>query len=311
LGFPVGWTFLSDGAGISTDRNVHRTVDSHLPLVEFVFRFRDFTQRQIDFGHGGSTMPVMKTRILTALPVYNEVTHVAEVLTEVLRHVDDVLVVDDGSSDGTGDVLAKFPTVDVAKHSTNLGYGAALNTAFEFALRNNFDVLVTMDCDGQHQPQFIREIAAMICDETGEATVDMVSGSRYLKEFQGASAPPAERRRINAGITDCLNEQLGLSITDAFCGFKAYRVPSLSALNITDNGYAMPLQLWVQAVDLGWNIREFAVPLIYLDEKRSFGGALDDASVRMAHYRSVLNTELERRGMSQRFTSDCGAASAR
>ena len=70
----------------------------------------------------------------------------------------------------------------------------------------------------------------------------------------------------------------------------------------------MPLQLWVQAVDLGWKIQEFAVPLIYLDEKRSFGGSLDDAAIRLAHYHSVLNAELERRGMSQRFTSDCGSS---
>ena len=125
-----------------------------------------------------------------------------------------------------------------------------------------------------------------------------------------AHAPEARqiaRRQINARITGCLNEQLGLSITDAFCGFKAYRVPALAGLDITNPGYAMPLQLWVQAVDLGWKIQEFAVPLIYLDEKRSFGGSLDDAAIRLAHYHSVLNTELERRGMSQRFTADCGS----
>ena len=103
-----------------------------------------------------------------------------------------------------------------------------------------------------------------------------------------------------------LNQELGLSITDAFCGFKAYRVPSLADLNITDPGYAMPLQLWVQAADLGWKITEFPVPLVYLDENRSFGGSLDDAEYRLAHYRAILNEELARRGMRQRFTADCG-----
>lgn len=247
----------------------------------------------------------MNQRILTALPVYNEVTHVAEVLSELQNHTKDILVVNDGSTDGTAKVLDGFPEITVLHHNPNRGYGAALTTAFEYALKKDYDVLVTMDCDGQHQPHLVQQIAAMVLGADGP--VDMVSGSRYLKQFSGDSIPPVERRQINARITGCLNEKLGLSITDAFCGFKAYRVPALAGLDITDTGYAMPLQLWVQAVDLGWKILEFPVPLIYLDEKRSFGGSLDDAAIRLAHYHSVLNAELERRGMSQRFTADCGS----
>lgn len=250
-------------------------------------------------------MPFMKTRILTALPVYNEVRHVAGVLEELKRHVNDILVVDDGSNDGTSSVLEQISGIQIERHNPNRGYGAALRTAFDFALSHDYDVLVTMDCDGQHQPNLVMDIAQqLIADDS----VDLVSGSRYLREFDGDSIPPLERREINARITACLNEKLGFCITDAFCGFKAYRVASLRGLDITVAGYAMPLQLWVQAADLGWNIQEFAVPRIYLDEKRSFGGTLDDAKVRLAYYHSVLNEELERRGMTQRFTSDCGAS---
>ena len=248
----------------------------------------------------------MSQRILTALPVYNEVSHVAGVLSELQNHTKDVLVVNDGSTDGTAHVLHEFSDITVLHHNPNRGYGAALTTAFEYALKQNYDVLVTMDCDGQHQPHLVQQIAAML--QGADGPIDMVSGSRYLKQFSGDSIPPIERRQINARITACLNEKLGLSITDAFCGFKAYRVPALAGLDVTEPGYAMPLQLWVQAVDLGWQIQEFAVPLIYLDEKRSFGGSLDDAAFRLAHYHSVLNTELERRGMSQRFTADCGSS---
>lgn len=269
---------------------------------------REIPGLQIDIRVPVSTITIMSYRILTALPVYNEVSHVTAVLTELQQHTSDILVVDDGSTDGTADVLAGIPSIRVVRHQPNRGYGAALTTAFDYALRHGYDVLVTMDCDGQHQPHLVRQIGAMVHGDDGP--FDMISGSRYLRAFDGDSLPPIERRQINFSITACLNEQLGLSITDAFCGFKAYRVRALEHLNITDAGYAMPLQLWVQAVDLGWRIQEFAVPLIYLDEKRSFGGSLDDAKIRLAHYHSVLNTELERRGMSQRFTADCGSANS-
>lgn len=247
----------------------------------------------------------MSDRTLVALPVYNEESHIPEVLTQVLGHADNVLVVNDGSSDGTAKALREFEDrICVETHSVNLGYGAALRTAFDHAVRYGYDVLVTIDCDGQHQPTLIGEIASLVDDPSNP--VDMVSGSRYLKEFQDNSSAPADRRRINMQITRCINEKLGFNITDSFCGFKAYRVSSLIDLEITETGYAMPLQLWIQAADLHWRISEFAVPLVYLDEERSFGGSLDDATVRLNHYRSILNAELSRLGMKERFTTECG-----
>jgi glycosyltransferase involved in cell wall biosynthesis len=221
-------------------------------------------------------------RALTALPVYNEVNHVSPVLDEVLRYSRDVLVVNDGSRDGTGELLAKRSDVRVVAHDQNRGYGAALQSAFDFALQNGYDVLVTIDCDGQHQPCMIPRFVA----EAAEA--DIVSGSRYLKQFPGDSRPPEQRRRINEIITAQVNRELGLNLTDAFCGFKAYRVPSLAKLQLTETGYAMPLEFWVQAVAMGLTIVEVAVPLIYLDEARSFGGALDHAETRLKVYEEVL-----------------------
>ena len=224
--------------------------------------------------------------------------------SRLLRTRSDVLVINDGSTDGTSDQLALVDNVTVVSHPENRGYGAALSTAFEYARRHQYDILVTTDCDGQHQPRLIDQIAARVFES--QPPVDMVSGSRYLKHFEENTPAPEERRRINQRITACLNEQLGLSITDAFCGFKAYRVAALDELEITIPGYAMPLQLWVQAADLHWRIDEFPVPLVYLDESRSFGGELDEADQRLTHYRDVLNNELARRGMAQRFTADCG-----
>jgi glycosyltransferase involved in cell wall biosynthesis len=222
-------------------------------------------------------------RFLTALPVYNEVGHVDAVLDQVTRLVGDVLVVDDGSSDGTSERLAARNDVRVVTHPENRGYGAALITAFDYAQAHDYDVLVTIDCDGQHEPQRIKQLVEACRD------VDIVSGSRYLdSKIDATGIAPADRRRINFTITDELNRLLGLHLTDAFCGFKAYRVEALAKIDPTEQGYAMPLELWVQAAHAGLRIIEVAVPLIYLDEKRSFGGSLDDAEKRLAHYRDVI-----------------------
>ena len=229
----------------------------------------------------------MPHRSLTALPVYNEASKVHEVLHEVVKYSSDVLVVDDGSTDGTAAKLAERDDIRVVTHVQNQGYGAALRTAFDYAVRHRFDSIVTIDCDGQHEPMRIpRFIAAL------GPSVDIVSGSRYLKQYPGDSEPPAQRRWINQRVTAELNRRLGLALTDAFCGFKAYRVEALSRLQLHETGYAMPLELWVQAVHHDMKIIELPVPLIYLDENRSFGGSLDDGETRLRYYNCVLERSL-------------------
>jgi dolichol-phosphate mannosyltransferase len=251
----------------------------------------------------------MVDRFLVALPVYNEATHVAGVLDQVRRFSRDILVVDDGSADETPAVLAGLRDVQVLTHPNNRGYGAALRTAFHYAGANDYDVLVTIDCDGQHEPMRIPHFVAAC------RGVDVVSGSRYLQPFPGDSQPPEARRRINEIITAEINRRLGLSLTDAFCGFKAYRVASLRKLRLSEDGYAMPIEFWAQAVRCGLSIVELPVPLIYLDEWRSFGGSLDDAQVRLAHYRQVLERSLadadvpcESLSMDAEIAVACGAA---
>lgn len=249
----------------------------------------------------------MSLRVLTALPVFNEEKHVVDVVAEVRNHAHDILVVDDGSSDRTAELLRTIPEIHVVQHQQNQGYGAALRTAFTYALAGQYDVLVTIDCDGQHQPALIPELAAAVFEQP-DHPADLVSGSRYLKRFPGASEPPIERRRINLQITAWLNHQFGLGLTDAFCGFKAYRVDSLARFRITELGYAMPLQLWVQAAAQKMKIVEFPVPLVYLEEERSFGGSLDVAAQRLAYYQEVLDREMASLQLAK--TKDCESTPA-
>jgi glycosyltransferase involved in cell wall biosynthesis len=230
-------------------------------------------------------------RLLVAIPVHNEEKYLEDVLRQVSRYAQHILVVDDGSTDQTPGLLAQFPAINVIRHPKNLGYGAGLRSAFNYTLSQGFEGLVTLDCDGQHEPSLIPELASRLVE------ADIVSGSRYLRIFDPGQKPPEERRRINVEVTRWLNECLGLHLTDAFCGFKAYRRSALEYFEITDNGYAMPLQVWVQAVRHGLTIIEAAVPLIYLDENRAFGGSLDDSTNRLAHYRQVFQEALRTAGL--------------
>jgi dolichol-phosphate mannosyltransferase len=222
-------------------------------------------------------------KVLTAIPVYNEERHLLDVLREVRRYTPHIVVVNDGSTDHTGQLLSQQSDLRIITHPQNSGYGAALASAFQYALHHGWDVLVTMDCDGQHEPARIPVLLEAIHD------ADIVSGSRYLRDFRQDTPAPEDRRRINKQITEEINERFSLNLTDAFCGFKAYRREALAQLHITETGWAMPLQLWVQAARLGLRIKEVAVPRVYLDPNRAFGDVLDDPEERLAYYRSVLD----------------------
>ena len=227
-------------------------------------------------------------RTLVAIPVFNEASHIADVLDKVRRYSETILVVDDGSTDETPEILRRRRDVCVFRHKQNRGYGAALRTAFRYASGNGFDAIVTIDCDGQHEPKRIPLFVDALQD------CDVVSGSRYLHVFDGDSAPPEDRWRINRIITAELKQKLRLNLSDSFCGFKSYRVEALNQLRLKESGYAMPLEFWVEAVAANLRIRELPVPLIYLDEARSFGGSLDQADTRLEHYRDVINRSMRR-----------------
>lgn len=228
-------------------------------------------------------------RFLVAVPVYNEETYVVRVLRKVLRHHPRVLVIDDGSTDATPCLLPQQP-VEVIRHAVNRGYGRSLQDAFRWAMVDGFEWVITMDCDEQHEPEAI----PMFVEAALSDRWDVVSGSRYLPGSMEQDAPPPARRKINATITEEINARLGLSLTDSFCGFKAYRVSALKKLALDVDGYAFPMQFWVQAVAHGLRITEVPVKLIYNDPNRTFGGPLNDDAVRLAHYRDVFAREVSR-----------------
>jgi glycosyltransferase involved in cell wall biosynthesis len=229
-------------------------------------------------------------RALIAIPAFNEERYLPGVLKAVRRHARDILVIDDGSTDATADLLRQEPGVAVITHPENRGYGQSLIDAFAHADRHGFDWVLTIDCDEQHEPEQIPDFLATAA--AGDA--DIVSGSRYLAPRSDDDAAPPERREINFTINRLLDQLLHLRLTDSFCGFKAHRVAALRRLRLDEPGYAFPLQFWVQCVRAGLRIRELPVRRIYRDTSREFGGTLDDPAARLLHYLSVLVRELHR-----------------
>ena len=233
-------------------------------------------------------------KVLLAIPVYNEHQHLNAVLDAVSCYVDDVVVIDDGSTDDTKLLLAQRNDVCVITHPNNRGYGQAIIDALQFARGQGFDWVITMDCDLQHEPANIPDFLAAIAADNA----DLISGSRYLAVEPGCDCPPPDRRDINHTITEMLNNDLDLGLTDAFCGFKAYRLSAMAALKLTESGYALPLEFWVESARHQLRIREIPVCLIYNDPNRCFGGELDDAQVRLRHYQQVYQRSLARAALT-------------
>jgi glycosyltransferase involved in cell wall biosynthesis len=242
-------------------------------------------------------------RTCVVMPVYNEVGSVATVLDAVRRYFDGwVVVVDDGSTDGTGSIAAARDDVLLVRFGENRGYGAALASGLRIAVDLGAEAVITMDCDGQHEPRHITEF----CEELESCGADIVSGSRYLPASGAAGAVPADRQAINRRVTDVINSVTGWGLTDSFCGFKAYTARALRQLRTTETGYAMPLELWAQAWGAGLTVCEMPVERIYNDHDRSFGQDLDDPEARFAYYMRVWESALAKGASGEKVEREHG-----
>jgi len=158
-------------------------------------------------------------RVLIAIPAYNEQGTVANVIRRVRDSLPefDLLVVNDGSSDSTPQIL-KDLRVLVATHLCNLGYGRAIQTAIKYAYQMKYDVLITLDADGQHYPEQVRHLYAVSC----EASWDLLIGSRYIETRDYCTEPVC--RRIGKQLFSALVRILtGRTIYDTTSGMKVMR----------------------------------------------------------------------------------------
>jgi dolichol-phosphate mannosyltransferase len=229
-------------------------------------------------------------RSLVVLPVYNELPILACTLEAIqICYAGDLLVIDDGSSDGSFEFLQQGEGFALLRNRSNAGAGGVLLQGFAQALEAGYEEVVTLDADGQHNACHIHSFLRTL----RESGAEMVWGTRYPGGFTPLAAPFQKRQEVNREITARLRELTGWAITDSFCGFRAYTRRALAAVQPRETGYGMLLEFAVRAWRAGLTMRHLPVPLIYLDPERDFNSEFEDAETRRRYYHDVIDAALE------------------
>ena len=196
-------------------------------------------------------------RIVAVIPAYDEASRVVSVVSEAVQYADAVVVVDDGSHDGTGRaVMEAVPSAHVVRHAVNLGKGAALKTGYEAARRLGAEIIVTLDADGQHPPHLIPKIVRHL--EAGGYGI--VFGSRV-----GGDRMPFVRLAGNRAVNAAARYGFGLDLADIWCGFRAFRADLLPRMPFSARDYSGEVQMALSAASVGIPYGEFPIPTVYAD----------------------------------------------
>ena len=194
------------------------------------------------------------TKITAILPAYNEEVSIGSIVISTRKYVDNVLVIDDGSTDKTSEI-AKLAGAEVIQHSSNKGKGGALKTGFEAA--KDSEIIVTIDSDGQHNPKEISKLVAPIIN--GEA--DIVNGSRYIN---GDKKDTPSYRRIGQTVLDkATNLNGGLDITDSQSGFRAFSRHTLPAFRFSCVDFGIESEMLMDAANAGLRVKEVEISVRY------------------------------------------------
>ena len=187
---------------------------------------------------------------IAIIPAFNEEEAIESVVKKSFQYVDDVLVVDDGSSDNTFQIAESSGAI-LLRHPTNYGKGISLKDAF--AKVDDYDVVVTIDGDGQHNPDEIPLLVKPIID--GKA--DLVNGSRYLNGFDENT--PAYRRVGQKVLDIATNITAGTNVTDSQSGFRAFSGKTISCYKFRDPGFGIESEMLADAAEN--NLRILEVPI--------------------------------------------------
>src|SRR3989442_6042590 len=197
------------------------------------------------------------SRIIVCIPAFNESANIGAIVKTAKLYATEVIVCDDGSSDLTFQE-AKAAGATVVRHPFNRGYGTAIKTLFIAAKEKNADVMVTLESDGQHDPNQIPNVVAPILDEG----YDIVVGSRFLKEEDRRRAPSYRSFGIKT-ITKLAQMTSQNNLTDAQSGFRAYSRNAISKIDMIEGGMAVSTEILMRAGQNNLAVKEVPITVRY------------------------------------------------
>jgi len=201
-------------------------------------------------------LPGVKRKAVACIPCFNTKPFIGDIVSSARNFVDQVIVIDDGSHDGTGE-SARLAGALVVDHHTNKGYGEAIKSCFDIARANGAELLVILDGDGQHNPGEIPRLLAPIL--RGEA--DFVIGSIFLTNEHNM---PRYRKFGIRVITFLWNFGAGLKVSDAQSGFRAYDKKLFEAIPLSEKGMSVSIEIIEKARRRGVVIKEVPTSCLYV-----------------------------------------------
>ena len=240
-------------------------------------------------------------RTVVVVPTYDEALTLPGTLARLRREVPaaDVLVVDDGSPDGTGDLAEQMAAADGAVHvmhrTGKQGLGSAYIAGFRWALDRGYDVVCEMDADGSHRPE---ELGRLLDRLDAQPHVDLVIGARWIPGGRVVNWP-FHREVLSRGANLYTRVMLGLGVGDATGGFRAFRAATLATLDLTtvsSHGYCFQVDMTMRVIDAGGAVGE--VPSTF--GERAAGGSKMSRSIIVEALGKVTLWGLQRRGRQVR-----------
>jgi glycosyltransferase involved in cell wall biosynthesis len=195
----------------------------------------------------------IRPRIIAAIPAYNEEKYIGTIVLQTRQYVDEVIVLDDGSTDRTAET-ASLAGADVIRHAANMGKGAALQSLMQEVKNRDADVLVFLDADAQHNPAEIPELVKPVL-----AGYDLIIGARQTHK----QSTPLYRRFGRRLLLLTSNVLSGTRLTDSESGFRAISRKGISQINLTEKGFAVETEMIARASEKGLKIIEVPVSNIY------------------------------------------------